>query len=196
MSTQQTPQTLQKLFIQMSGAPGSGKSTMARLLARFINNTVVIDHDILRSSFLESNMAFEHAANCAYQFQWKLAQDFIEQGLNVIIDSTCNFQTVLDQGSTLAKKHGYSFWYVECRVQDVDLLDERLRTRTPMTSQRAGVYRPPAAAEKGNCTVAEFHALFEKWIERPCRPESNLVIVDSTGDAEILRDHILKQIVG
>jgi predicted kinase len=186
----------QTLFIQMSGAPGSGKSTVARLLGRSIGG-VVIDHDVLRSSLLDSDIPFDQAAKHAYQLQWMLAQDVMKQGLSVIIDSTCNFQEVLDQGSASASKQGYAYWYVECRVQDVDLLDQRLRARDPMTSQRAGVDRPPpAAAARGASGDGDSHALFKKWIEQPCRPEDNAIIVDSTGNPEMLRDYILKQISG
>lgn len=196
MPTQQTPH---KLFIQMSGAPGSGKSTMARLLGRSIGG-VVIDHDVLRSALLESDLPFDQAAKHAYQLQWTLAQDVMKQGFNVIIDSTCNFQEVLDQGSTQAKQHGYIYWYVECKVQDVDLLDQRLRTRDPMTSQRTGVDYPPAAAAAAAAHGAregeDSRTLFKRWIENPCRPEDNVVIVDSTQNWEMLQDYILEQIVG
>ncbi|KAL7918840.1 hypothetical protein ACQKWADRAFT_302956 [Trichoderma austrokoningii] len=49
----------------MSGAPGSGKSTMARLLKSAING-VVIDHDALRPDLLESGLGFDQAAKLAY----------------------------------------------------------------------------------------------------------------------------------
>ena len=184
-----------KLFIQMSGAPGSGKSTIAALLRRWIGG-VVIDHDVLRSSLLESGIPFDQAARHAYQLQWALAQDFTKQDLNVIIDSTCNYQSVLDQGSALAKQHDHTYWYVECQVHDVDLLDRRLRSRDPMTSQRSGVDRPPAAAAHGGHADVDSRALFRKWIESPLRPEDNVIIVDSTDSPETLRDEILKQIMG
>ena len=169
---------------------------MARLLGRSIGG-VVIDHDVLRSSLLDSSLPFDLAAKHAYQLQWTLAQDVMKQGLNVIIDSTCNFQEVLDQGSTRAKQHGYTYWYVECKVQDVDLLDQRLRTRAPMTSQRTGVDFPPAVAvAHGARKVEDSRALFKRWIKNPCRPEDNVVIVDSTRNSETLQDYILEQIFG
>lgn len=195
MATEETSQTTQKLFIQMSGAPGSGKSTVARLLGRSIWNTVVIDHDVLRSALLDSNMPFEEAAKHAYQLQWKLAQDLMEQSFNVIVDSTCNFQTILDQGSALAKHYGYSFWYVECKVGDIDVLDHRLGKRHAMKSQRTGVHNPPAAARSVNHTSEDYRAQFEKWMD-PCRPVGNVIVVDSTGNSEMARDHILENIVG
>lgn len=183
------------LLIQMSGAPGSGKSTVARLLRPFIGG-VIIDHDVLRSSLLESSIIpFDDAAKQAYSLQWSLARDFMRQGLNVIIDSTCNYPEVLDQGSALAAEHGYTYWYVECRVRDVDLLDQRLRTRPqPMASQRTAVDCPPEAA-KGVRVGEDSRALFERWIESPCRPGDHAIVVDSTDKPEILRDEILEQIL-
>ncbi|KAF3141004.1 hypothetical protein TWF703_002511 [Orbilia oligospora] len=190
MSTQQTAQ---KIFIQMSGAPGSGKSTMARMLGESIG-AVVIDHDIIRSSLLEANVPFDQAAKQAYQLQWALAQDIMKQGHSTIVDSTCNFEEVLERGSALAQQYGFVYWYVECKVQDIDLLDQRLCNRNALTSQRTGVDRPPAAAHDARAGE-DSHALFQKWIENPCRPLDNAIIVDSTGDMEMLRDFILNRII-
>ncbi|KAI0118321.1 hypothetical protein GGR51DRAFT_212156 [Nemania sp. FL0031] len=190
-----TPQPINMYFIQMSGAPGSGKSTIARLLRPSLSG-VIIDHDVLRSSLLESDIfPFDQAAKQAYLLQWALAQDVMKQGLSVIIDSTCNYPEVLARGSKLAAQHGYSYWYVECKVRDVDLLDQRLRTRDPMVSQRTAVDHPPAAAESAR-EGEDSRALFVKWIEHPCRPEDNAIIVDATDSPEMLRDRILKRIMG
>ena len=142
----------------MSGAPGSGKSTIAALLRQWIGG-VVIDHDVLRSSLLKSGIPFGQAAQHAYQLQWALAQNFIKQDLIVIIDSICNYQNVLDQGSALAKQYNYTYWYVECRVQDIDLLDQRLRFRDSMMSQPTGIDRPPAAAIHDGHVAIDTHAL-------------------------------------
>ncbi|OLN96630.1 hypothetical protein CCHL11_00811 [Colletotrichum chlorophyti] len=182
-----------KLFIQMSGAPGSGKSTAAKHLQKSIGG-LVIDHDIIRSSLLEDeDEPFDKVARRAYHLQWALARDVIKQGLDVIIDSTCNFQEVLDQGCALAEQHNYSYWYVECKTEDINLLNERLRARKPMKSQRPSVDSPPAAA-RGSRVGEDSRALFKEWIENPCRPKANVVIVDSTSSPEMVRNHILKQI--
>jgi adenylylsulfate kinase-like enzyme len=104
-----------KVLIQMSGAPGSGKSTVANLLAQLIN-AVVIDHDLIRSFFLDNDIFFEQSAKLSYRFQWILAEDVVKRERNVIIDSTCNYKEMLDQGIALARQHGFSYRYVECRV--------------------------------------------------------------------------------
>lgn len=187
-----------RLFIQMSGAPGSGKSTLARLLGRSING-IVLDHDILRSAQLQDgdiDIPFDEAAKRAYRLQWTLAEDFLKQGFSVIIDSTCNYQMVLDNGSALAEKYGCAYWYVECRVEDIDLLDGRLRARNPLASQRTSVDQFPVAATKAR--VGENpRDRFKKWIENPCRPEGgNIIVVDSRDQPEAVRDEVLDRIVG
>jgi len=181
-----------KLLIQMSGAPGSGKSTVANLLAQSIDG-VVVNHDLIKSFFLENDIFFDQSAKLTYRFDWILAEDIVKQGRNVIIDSTCNYNEVLDQGTALARQYGYDYRYIECRVDDIDLLNRRLRNRVPLRSQRTGVDRAPPDATGGRHNE-DYHALFKRWIENPCRPAGVAIVVDSTGSPEECRDYILKQI--
>lgn len=185
-----------KHLIQMSGAPGSGKSTLARLLNKEFENGIVIDHDVIRSSLLvQENPCFEIAAKQAYDLQWALARDAIKQGVcRVIIDSTCNFPTVLHQETALAAEFGYTYWYIECRVMDIELLDQRLRAREPMLCQRSGVDRPPKAAEGRK--EENGWELFERWFMYPCRPDDEKVIitVDSTNTPTRCCDRVMEQI--
>lgn len=180
------------LFIQMSGAPGSGKSTMAKLLQQSIGG-IVVDNDIIKSCLLEdSTEAWDQVSRRAYRLQWMWAEEAAKQGLNVIVDSTCNYQEVIDRGSTIAGKYGLEYWHIECRVEDIDLLDGRLRARQAMTSQRSSVDAPPAAAVSARKGV-DSRALFKKWMN-PFRPERNCIVVDTTTTPEVHRDYILRQI--
>ncbi|KAK6860646.1 hypothetical protein PG995_004282 [Apiospora arundinis] len=184
--------TPRKVLIQMSGAPGAGKSTMAKLIQRSTGG-LVIDHDIIRSSLLEDfgNVPFDQVARSAYRLQWAMAEQAAKQGLNVIIDSVCNYQEALDQGSALAERHGYAYWYVECRVEDIALLDERLRTRNPMRSQRTGVNCPPVGASSSGRN----EEVLKMRMANPCRPEKNVVIIDTeAGSLDESLDEVLKQI--
>ncbi|TVY47403.1 hypothetical protein LOCC1_G001811 [Lachnellula occidentalis] len=182
-----------KLFIQMSGGPGSGKSTIANLLAQSIDG-VVINHDLIKSFLLENGMLFDQAATLAYGLDWKLAEDLIKQGRSVIIDSVCNYNEALDRGSALAQQYGYDYKYVECRVDDVDLLDQRLQNRVSMRSQRTGVNRPPLDVS-GARDSRDYRAVFQRWMEDSSWPASIAIVVDSTRSPEKCRDDILEQIV-
>jgi predicted kinase len=182
-----------KLLIQMSGAPGAGKSTVAKVLTQPIDG-VIIDHDIIKSFFVENDISFDQSGKLAYRFQWILAEDMIKQGRSVIIDSPCNFNGILDHGIALARKYDYDYRYVECRVDDVDLLDRRLRNRVPQRSQRTAVDRPPPDSGDTHHNK-DYRALFKRWIENPCRPSGDTIVVDSTGSPEECLDYILEQIL-
>ncbi|KAK2015800.1 hypothetical protein LZ32DRAFT_602091 [Colletotrichum eremochloae] len=133
--------------------------------------------------------------NAPITFNWTFAEEMMKQGFNVIVDSTCNFQEILDQGFSLCEKYNFTYWYIECHVDDIDLLDERLRARQSMKSQRTSVYCPPAAASSAR-VGEDSRAVFRKWIESPCRPERNAIIVNSRGSPETQRNHILARILG
>ncbi|KAI0191832.1 P-loop containing nucleoside triphosphate hydrolase protein [Xylaria flabelliformis] len=184
-----------RFLIQMSGPPGSGKSTLARLLARSING-VVINHDLIKAFFLESNFSFQDSSKLTYQLDWTLAEDMIQQGRSVIVDSVSNYEEVVNRGTALAEKYGYTYRYVECRLENLDQLDRRLHERIPLRSQRAGVYEPPAGAP-GNDTGGSVGAaaLFRKWMN-PQRPEdaTAIIIVDSTRRPEECLETIMERL--
>lgn len=179
-------------IVQMSGAPGSGKSTIALRLARSIDG-VVINHDLLKSFFLDTNTPFDQAAKLAYNLDWVLAEDLLKQGRSVIIDSVCNYATLLEKGAAVAEQYGCEYRFVECRVEDVEVLDRRLRGRVAMRSQRTGIDVPPSDAEG---TGSEDHrAVLKRKMENPVHPASGAIVVDSSGSTEKCVEEILRQIV-
>lgn len=112
---------------------------------------------------------------------------------SIIIDSACNYDEVLAGGTALAQKYGYSYLYVECKAKDIGMLDERLRARSALRSQRRGVDLPPSDA--GDASHGENgRALFQRWIDEPKRPDKNCIVVKSSGNLEECRDYILEQI--
>lgn len=188
-----------KLLIQMSGAPGSGKSTLANLLARHgLINGVVINHDLIKSFFLDNGITFQKSAELTYSLQWVLAGDFIRQGRNVIIDSTCNYHETLDQGTALARHHRYDYAYIECVVStsDIGLLEQRLRDRVALRSQRTSVDAEPRDAVGGDSSSGgDPLTRYKTWIESPIRPAGNSIIaVDATGSPAGCLASALKQL--
>ncbi|EAQ88205.1 hypothetical protein CHGG_04824 [Chaetomium globosum CBS 148.51] len=192
------PQGQRKFFIQMSGAPGSGKSTLANQLRQPLG-AVVIDHDIVKSTLLaDDNVSFNQAAKLAYNLGWALAGSMMRQEFSVIMDSVCNYEETLAQGLKLARLYGFEYWYIECQAGDMDLLDERLRKRTPLRSQRTSVDRPPVDAVASQAEGEEdSRALFRRFIDNPCRlgedERVGIVVVDSTESSEERRDYILER---
>ncbi|KAJ0165800.1 hypothetical protein CTA2_9944 [Colletotrichum tanaceti] len=182
-----------RLCIQMSGAPGSGKSTTAKALAGPLD-AVVLDLDVIKTTLLDKNIPFQQAATLSYSVLWALAGDVLEQGRNLIIDCACNYEEIVTRGTALAaEQSGCEHWYVECRPEvDIRVLDERLRGRRSMRSQRTGVERPPVDAVASHDAGEPQESLFRRWIESPHRPENNVIVVDSSQGRELCRDQVME----
>ncbi|KAK1719505.1 ATP-binding protein [Colletotrichum acutatum] len=187
----------QRLFVQMSGAPGAGKSTTANLLVQPFD-AVILDLDVIKSSLLDNGVPFEQAAKLAYSTLWALAGSMLKQGRNLIVDCTCNYEEVITCGTALAKAANFEYWYIECRPQvDIDVLDQRLQTRVAMRSQRTGVRSPPVDTPVDNDIsrgYEEQEALFRRWIGNPYRPDKNVIVVDTSKDPDECREQVLSAI--
>lgn len=185
-----------KLFIQMSGAPGSGKTTTAELLAPRIN-AVIIPHDIIKSQLLENGMAFKDAGKTAYSMDWALAENAMRQGLSVIVDTPCFFPQIISSGHELARKYDFAYWYVELSANPNDLavLDARLRARpSPMRAQRVAIDDAPAdvdGADRFNEAAGE---RFRSMVANPCRPEKNVIVIGTCTSLDYRVDYILSHI--
>lgn len=125
-------------FIQMSGTPGSGKSTLSRQIAKK-TGAVVIDHDIVKSALLKSiennSSGMKNAGQVSYNIDWSLIDFYLSQGYSVIFDSPCLYQEMIDKGTGLAKKHNVKYKYVECYLDDFQKVNYRLKNRKRMISQ-------------------------------------------------------------
>jgi predicted kinase len=174
-------EVMHQLFIQMSGAPGSGKTTIAHAIARRIN-AVVIDHDVTKSALLEANVPLALAGSASYQVLGAIAQHLLLQGCNVIFDSPCFYQELLEKGRQLAQAVGAVYLYIECRVEDLNELDRRLRTRTRHPSQVAGVSFPLTDSSGKTQTSNE---IFSEWIENMKRPDSGYLVLDTMRPLEV-----------
>ncbi|WP_213525386.1 AAA family ATPase [Paenibacillus sp. J31TS4] len=135
-------------FLQMSGYPGSGKSTLSRILAER-TGAIVLDHDIVKTALLEASEELldpKETGNISYHIDWALADFLLSQGRSVILDSPCMYEVMLAKGGALAEKHGAAYKYIECFLGDVEELDRRLTARPRLRSQVAGV---PAKMKEG-----------------------------------------------
>ncbi|KFY29332.1 hypothetical protein V493_02398 [Pseudogymnoascus sp. VKM F-4281 (FW-2241)] len=172
----------------MSGAPGSGKSTIAQHLARSLGGTV-INHDLLKTFFLDTQHAFDEAAKLAYRLDWVLAEDLLKQGHSVVIDSVCNYAELVERGEGMAREYGVLYRFVECRVEEMEVLEGRLRGRVAMRSQRKGIECPPMDA--GEVLSVDYRAVLREKMENPVRPVGGAIVVDSSVSVEVSVEEIL-----
>ncbi|MFC4682971.1 MULTISPECIES: AAA family ATPase [unclassified Exiguobacterium] len=143
-------------FLQMSGFPGSGKSTLSREIARRLD-AVIVDHDVTKTALLEltaqHSLDPELAGRVAYDLDWALVEFHLSLGRNVILDSPCLYGVMIDRGLAMTANSGATYRYVECLVDDVDEINRRLRERERKLSQIRSVspedfYRTVTASKR------------------------------------------------
>lgn len=156
------------MLVQMAGAPGSGKSTVARGLAAALG-FAVLDHDVSKTALLDADRPFDAAGRESYAVLLAFADDLLGQRLGVIIDSPCYYDTLLSAGQSMAARHGVPYRYVEC-VADMSTLDDRLRSRS----------RRPSQVQAVDPTV------FDDWIHGQKRPGAYLRLDTNRPAAECI----------
>ncbi|MFJ8099284.1 AAA family ATPase [Lysinibacillus sp. NPDC096212] len=125
-------------FVQMSGFPGSGKSTLSREIAKR-TGSIIIDHDIVKSALLnsidEGSIDGKLAGKISYNIDWSLVDFHLSQGQNVILDSPCLYEELVDKGTKLSAKYNIKYKYIECYLDDFEKINYRLKNRERMVSQ-------------------------------------------------------------
>jgi predicted kinase len=151
-------------LIQMAGFPGSGKSTLSKLIGSKIG-AIVIDKDVIKSSLRKADMTDEDAGRISYQITFDLAEHYLSTGNSVVIDTPCYFQEIIKNGQSIALKYDAHYKFIECQVTDFELITDRITKRDNMISQ----IRVPTIEG------------FERAKYRAQRPKnSKYIIVDTT----------------
>ena len=164
------------VFIQMSGAPGSGKTTIATAIAKEIG-AVVIDHDVTKTALLDADVPIGISGRASYEVLGAIAQHLLNQGHSVIHDSPCAYEVLLERGQRVAEEVGAAYRYIECVVSDVNELDRRLRTRISLRSQRRGVAVSPIDIAEETRPRED---IFWDWLANMKRPTSNYLTLDTS----------------
>lgn len=156
-------------FVQMSGCPGTGKSTLSRQIGKR-TGAVLIDHDIVKSSLLNSiediPIDINIAGRISYNIDWSLIEFHLSQGQNVVFDSPCLYQEMVDKGIDLSKKYNVKYKYIECYLNDFHEVNFRLINRERMVSQIREI---------------SSEAVFKNTIENSKRPTEYQCLVVDTG---------------
>ncbi len=163
-------------FLQMSGVPGSGKTTVANAIAE-ATGAVILDHDISKSALLDADVPVEIAGGASYKVLQAMASHLLLQTKSVIFDSPCLYSKQLVTGTAIASKFRANYLYIECQTTDLDEVDRRLRARKRHRSQLAGVRVLPTDGS-GKTVVND--AVFLDWMENMKRPDQNYRLVDTS----------------
>lgn len=166
------------LLVQMSGVPGSGKSTIAREIGRR-TNAIVIDNDIIRSTALDNGLERQLAGRVSYATMQALARSLLSQGFSVVLDSPCRFQTFLDTGMQIAQDMGACYRYIECVTEDLSEIERRLQNRKALRSQFTAIDNLPALIGDME-QVMTGEERFRHWIENMARPTHAYLRLDTS----------------
>jgi predicted kinase len=166
-------------LLQMAGAPGSGKSSLARALSH-ARGAVVLDADVIKSALLDAEVAWALAGAAGYEVLFALAADLLEQGRSVILDSPSHYPQIPARGLALAQATGVTYRFIECVCGDQAVLAQRLGQRTPRRSQMRGLDTP--SLDAGGAMPAARRLGPHQW--ETYRPPDGYLVLDTTGPLE------------
>lgn len=176
-------------FIQMSGVPGSGKSAIAQRIGERLN-AVVLDHDESKSALMSSGIDEPVAGRGSYETLKVLSGKIIAQGHSVIFDSPCQYLELLRHGQELAEKYRVAYRYIECRLDDEELLQQRLMQRNKQPSQVRSLDTVITRQDK-QWTARE---IFQHWAANMKRPEQGYLVIDTTLPLDICIKNAIRYI--
>jgi predicted kinase len=120
-------------FILMRGYPGTGKSTIARLLAASLH-APLIDRDILRQVAVDVFGNLPHVGQFSYKLMFALTREQLGLGLSVVVDTPLTYRTTFEQAQQLAREFHTPLLVVHCQCPP-DVQKRRLEGRKGKVSE-------------------------------------------------------------
>lgn len=154
-------------LLQMAGYPGSGKSTISKKIAKRMN-AIVIDRDVVKTSMMNSKVSNDIVNNASYMVVFDLAEFYLDMGISVIIDTPCYYEEGLNNGIRISKKFGAKYKYIECRVEDYSITEDRIYSRDRLVSQIE------------DTSIERFKNAFDKSV----KPQNgNYIVIDTSSES-------------
>lgn len=122
-------------LVVFAGAPGVGKSTLARATARELG-AAYLDKDTIKDAALALGREIkvqninQYASALSYTLLIPIARDNLTLGTHVIIDSPAGYRAFQDAVEELVRAVKVRFKLIECITTDDALLRERIERRT------------------------------------------------------------------
>ncbi|MGC2191461.1 MAG: AAA family ATPase [Candidatus Dormiibacterota bacterium] len=164
------------LLVQMAGAPGTGKSTLATALGRQLR-AVVLDRDVVKSALLDAEVGWERAGAAAQEVVFATADSLLAQGLSVVVDSPAHYALIPERGLAIARDRAAAYRFIECTCRDLEEIGRRLAGRTRRRSQWIGL-DTPAPDGQSNAEQVGPH----RW--RTYGPSGGWLVLDTSAPVE------------
>lgn len=101
-------------FIVMRGFPGTGKSTIARLLAASLH-APLIDRDILRQTAVDVFGNIPQIGHFSYELMFALAQEQLKLGLSVVVDTPLTYRRTYERCVEIGQMFNTPMLVVHCQ---------------------------------------------------------------------------------
>lgn len=111
----------------VTGLPASGKSTIARSLARHLDGSV-LSTDRIRKCLLSRPVYTEEEKELVYTVMFMVAEHLLRRGSTVILDGTFYLRELRKKVYSLVSRTGASLVVVECTCPE-DVVKRRLERR-------------------------------------------------------------------
>jgi predicted kinase len=120
---------MRQFLLQMAGHSGTGKSTLARAIARE-TGAALLDKDVIMAGAMRAGVDNVLAAQAAYEVGWGLARSSLSVGQSVILDNAAYFVSIREKGDEIAREFGARYYIIECILRDQREQEARLAART------------------------------------------------------------------
>ncbi len=123
------------LLIVFVGLPGTGKSSLARAVAREFR-AIYLDKDTIKDSVMalatqmKLEQGYQLAGPLSYELLVDVARDNLTVGLSVVLDSPAAYQVFRDKVKQLARALKANLRLIECICTDERLLRQRVESRS------------------------------------------------------------------
>jgi predicted kinase len=125
------------VLVVTAGLPGSGKSTIAEIIAGRLSATA-ISVDPIEAAILKAGIdADQPTGLAAYLVAERMAEQVLLSGHSVIVDAVNAVEPARLQWRDLAERCGVRLRVIETVCSDADLHTERLAKRTGLTAAYA-----------------------------------------------------------